>query len=102
MAQITLELQNELATKMNNFVKSFGSKELLFGSFIEFHAKKLKREISSMQEDLNKYEQKYNMNSSIFFEQFENGKIDDNKDFTLWSGIYEMQLDSKQKLHNLI
>jgi hypothetical protein len=102
MTQITLELQNEIAAKMNNLVQFFGSKELMFSSFIEFHAKKLKREIASMQEDLDKYEQNYKMKSSDFFEQFENGELNDSQDFTLWSGIYEMQLDCKQKLQKLL
>ncbi|RLD68728.1 MAG: hypothetical protein DRI95_02150 [Bacteroidetes bacterium] len=102
MTQITLELQNEIAAKMNNLVQFFGSKELLFSSFIEFHTKKLKREIASMQEDLDKYEQNYKMNSSEFFNQFEKGKLEDSKDFILWSGIYEMQLSCKQKLQKLL
>ena len=83
MTQVTLELQNEIAAKMNNLVRFFGSKELMFSSFIEFHTKKLKREIASMQEDLNKYEQNYKMKSSVFFKQSENGKLDDSQDFTL-------------------
>lgn len=102
MTQITLELQNEIAAKMNNLVQFFGSNELLFSSFIEFHAKKLKREIASMQEDLDKYEQQYKLKSLDFFEQFEQGKLEDSEDFVLWSGIYEMQLDSKQKLQKLL
>ncbi len=102
MTQITFELQNEIAAKMDNLVHFFGSKELMFSSFIEFHAKKLKREIASMQEDLDKYELSYKMKSADFFEQFEKGKLDDTKDFILWSGIYEMQLDCKQKLQKLL
>jgi len=102
MTQITLELKNEIAAKMNNLVQFFGSTELMFSSFIEFHAKKLKREIISMQVDLDKYEQQYKLKSSEFFEQFEKGKLEDTQDFILWSGIYEMQLDCKQKLQKLL
>ena len=102
MTQITLELQNEIASKMNDLVQFFGSKELLFSSFIEFHAKKLKREIANMQIDLDNYEKQYKLKSIDFFEKFEKGKLDDNKDFILWSGIFEMQLDCKQKLQKLL
>ena len=55
-----------------------------------------------MQNDLNKYEAQYNLKSSDFFEQFEAGKLGDDKDFMLWAGIYEMQLDCKQKLQKLL
>ena len=56
----------------------------------------MKNEIASMQDDLNKYEKQYNMNSSVFFEQFETGKLEDKKNI-LWFGIYEIQLNSNQK-----
>ena len=42
------------------------------------------------------------MPSAVLFEQFENGKLEDTKDFIIWSGIYEMQLNSKQKLEQLV
>lgn len=102
MAQVTIELENHLAEKLNKLVSFFGDKETLFASFIEYHKKKAQREISRMQQDLDKFEEKYKMSSTIFFEQFESGKLDDSQDFILWSGIYEMQLASKQKLQELI
>ena len=102
MTQVIIELQSHVASRLNNLVQFFGSKELLFDKFIEYHTKKLKREIARMQEDLDKYEKQYNMKSAVFFKQFEAGKLGDSKDFILWSGIYEMQLDSKQKLQKLL
>ncbi|MDX2249159.1 MAG: hypothetical protein SF052_20395 [Bacteroidia bacterium] len=102
MAQVTIELENHLAEKLNKLVSFFGDKETLFASFIEYHKKKAEREISRMQQDLDKFEEKYKMSSPIFFEQFESGKLNDSHDFILWSGIYEMQLARKQKLQELI
>ncbi|HBX51099.1 MAG: hypothetical protein A2275_12595 [Bacteroidetes bacterium RIFOXYA12_FULL_35_11] len=102
MQTVTFELQSNIANRMNKFIQLFGSKEVMFDKFIEYYIKKLKREIALMQIDLNKYEQKYNMLSSKFYKQFENGQLGDNKDFILWSGIYEMQLSCKQKLQKLI
>lgn len=48
--------------------------------------------------DLNIFEQKYKMKSSEFFEKFENGELGDDKDYIIWSGIYELQLDCQHKL----
>ena len=36
------------------------------------------------------------MKTDKFYEQFDNGELGDFKDYMLWSGIYEFQLDSKQ------
>ncbi|MBI5219899.1 MAG: hypothetical protein HY958_13310 [Bacteroidia bacterium] len=102
MQTVTFELQSNIANRIDTFIQLFGSKEVMFDKFIEYHIKKLKREIAHMQIDLNKYELKYNMSSSKFYKQFENGQMGDNKDFVLWSGIYEMQLSCKQKLQKLI
>ena len=49
-----------------------------------------------------KFEEKHNMKSTEFYKKFENGELGDSKDFVIWSGIYELQLDSKQKLSKLI
>jgi len=60
--------------------------------------KKLKSEIAQMQIDLNKYEQQFNLSSSKFYEQFESGQVGDDKDFVLWSRIYEMRMNCRHKL----
>lgn len=42
MSQIILDLNPETANKLNNYIKLFGSDDLLFEKFIEFYRKKLK------------------------------------------------------------
>lgn len=102
MTQITLELQNDVATKFNNLLQLFDTKELLFEKFIEYHIKKLKREIAAMQDDLDKYEKLYDKKSEDFYQEFDAGKLGDDEDYMIWSGIYEMQLNCKQKLKKLL
>lgn len=101
MRQVTLELNNYIADKFDKYIKLFGSNELMFDKFIDYHINRLKREISRMQASLDKYEKKYNMKTEQFYKQFDKGEIGDDKDYMLWAGIYEMQLDSKQKLAEL-
>lgn len=102
MAQIVLELQPQIADKFNTYIKLFGNKELMFDRFIDYHISRLKREIARMQSVLNKYEIKYNMKSEEFYKFFDRGKFGDKKDYMLWAGIYELQLDSKQKLEKFV
>jgi hypothetical protein len=102
MSHVTIDINSNLASKLNQFIQSFGSKELMFEKFIEFHRNRLKREIAAMRIDLKAYEQKHGMNSNEFFEKFENGDLnDDSTDFILWSGIYQMYEQSKSKLDKL-
>ena len=101
METISFEIKTSLANKINNYIKLFGNKDLFFDKFIEFEINQLKKEIAQMQLDLNFYEKKYNLNSKEFFEKFENGDLGDDKNFILWSGIYEMQQNCKHKLEQL-
>ncbi len=55
-------------------------------------------EIERMQFALQKYETKYNMTSKEFYRKLENGEVGDDRDFVMWSGIYELLLDSKKQL----
>ncbi len=101
MAQIILDLKSPIANKFEKYIELFGSQELMFDKFIDYHINRLKREIARMQDTLNKYEAQYNMKSKEFYQQFDNGELGDKKDYMLWAGIYELQLDSKQKLSKL-
>ena len=101
MRQVALELQNNIAEKFDMYVKLFGSNELMFDKFLNYHVNRLKREISRMQTSLKKYEEKYDMSTNQFYKLFEKGEIGDDKDYMLWAGIYELQMDSKQKLTQL-
>jgi len=101
MQQITIELQENTANKFNSYIKLFGTKDIMFNKFISFHINRLKREISRMQTELDKYEKKYDMKTSDFYNVFDAGKMGDKKDFMLWAGIYELQKDSKIKLNEI-
>lgn len=102
MQSITINLESNLAKKFQTYVKLFGTEELMFDKFILFHINRLKREILRMQKELDKYEQKYQVTSKKFHKDFEQGKFDDQKDYMLWAGIYELQIDSKNKLAELV
>jgi hypothetical protein len=101
MAQITIELDESLAGKLDSLIRFFGSTDKMFDKFLEYHRKNAQREVARIQADLDLYEQKYDMSSESFYKAFENGDLDDSKDYMLWSGIYEMQLASRKRLSEL-
>ncbi len=102
MQTITIELQPKLANRLDTYIQLFGSKELLFDKFFEYHIKKIKREIARMQFELDKYENKYKLKTNDFYKKFEKGELGDENDYMMWAGIYELQLDSKNKLSKIL
>jgi hypothetical protein len=41
--------------------------------------------------NLKRFERKYKKESSIFFEEFKEGRLGDNMDFIEWSSLYQMR-----------
>jgi hypothetical protein len=75
----------------------YKNKIILVDEFYDYHINRLKREIARMQFSLNKYEEKYKMRSDDFYKRIENGELGDEKDYVMWSGIYELLSDSKKQ-----
>ncbi len=101
MEQVVLTLQANHVEKMQTLLKVMGNNDLFVDNFFDFHLNRLKREILRMQNALTKYEIKYQMKSDEFYKRIENGELGDDKDFVMWSGIYELLLDSKKQLAEL-
>jgi hypothetical protein len=102
MSQVILNVDPSIAQKIDNIIHSFGSEEILVEKFIEFHQNKLKREIASLKNELALFETKFQMESSLFYSKFEAGQLGDDEDFMVWSGVYEMYLESQSKLEKLL
>lgn len=102
MQQVTIDLQSRTAKKFDKFVKLFGSKELFFDKFMDYHINRIKREISRMKTDLIGFENEYNLTSEKFYQLFTEGKLDDKNDYIKWAGIYELLRDSEKKLEEIL
>jgi len=102
MGELVLKLNKPYVGKMQKLLKVIGNNDLFVDKFWEYHINRLKREIVRMQLSLEKYEKKYGMKTDVFYKLFDNGELGDDKDYMLWAGIYEFQMDSKQKLSQLI
>ena len=101
MKQITLNLEKDIAEKLNSYIQIFGNDNLFVDKFMDFQKRRLKKEIALMKIDLINFEKKYNKKSEVFYSEFQEGNAGDSEDFLLWSGIFEMYLDSKNKLSTL-
>ncbi len=102
METITLALNHTKVNKMQTLLNVIGNNDLFVDSYFDYHTNRLKREIAQMKSALEKYEIKYQMQSAEFYTLMEKGELGDDKDFVIWSGIYEFLLDSKKQLTQLI
>ncbi|MFM5982441.1 MAG: hypothetical protein ACKO9I_18280 [Sphaerospermopsis kisseleviana] len=51
--------------------------------------------------DIEKFEQKYQLNCEQFEEQFNSGRLGDEMDFFEWFGLCELRKDILKKIHKL-
>ncbi len=101
MLNLDFVLQPETEQKMKRILDQYPDKEVFFQDIIKNQINELKNGIHNIEIDLREFEQKYRLSSEEFYRQFKNGELDDQEDFMLWSGIYEMQLQNKKKLVEL-
>lgn len=53
------------------------------------------------EQDLRKFESRYNMQSPMFYQQFEAGELGDSMDLFEWAGLFELYQDLINKIHRL-
>ena len=76
--------------------------ELLVKNIFDYQTGELKKEILNLELDLKSYEKKYNLSTEEFYIRYADGEYDDNTDYMIWAGIYEMSKRSKKKLKELL
>jgi hypothetical protein len=101
MLNLDFTLQPETEQKMKRILDQYPDKEVFFQDIIKNQINELKNGIHNIEIDLREFEQRYQLSSENFYHKFKNGKLDDQEDFMLWSGIYEMRLQNQKKLVEL-
>ncbi len=102
MANFNLELKPKTGKKLSAILKRYSNKEKFFDDVIKYEISELKKGIINTKIELKNFEKKYNFSTEEFYQRFEKGKLQDEDDFMIWSGIYEMYLRNKSKLAELI
>ena len=98
MQQVTSSLEADLAAKFQQLIQLFGSEDLLFRNFLNFHRNKIRRAIRVLQADLEEYEKQYGQSSEAFYATYKNGKAGDSEDTMIWAGLYERKLEQEHLL----
>ncbi len=94
-------LQPKTERKLLNILGHYQTPEKFIEEVISSQIQELKRAIFNLQHELSLFEQKYKLLSIDFYEQYQQGILDDQEDFMLWAGSYELFLENQQRLAEL-
>ncbi len=56
--------------------------------------------LHDLSRDLFTFENRFNMNSDVFYARFMRGEMGDDMPFIEWAGCYEIYIEAKQKVNN--
>lgn len=98
---MNITLQPKTERKLLNILAHYQTPEKFIEEVISSQIQELKRAIFNLQHELGLFEQKYKLLSIDFYEQYQQGILNDQEDFMLWAGSYELFLENQQRLVEL-
>ena len=102
MLNLNLHIEPKTQERLKKILDYSSDQETFAQNIIAWQIAELKKGILNIRIDIKQFEKKYAMDTKLFYEKFESGKMGDEDDYMIWSGIYEMQLNCKQKLQKLL
>lgn len=73
----------------------------VLGKLLQFKLEDERRRLAEYARDLRAFEEQYEMDSAEMNEKFESGELGDAMDFFEWSGLYEIYLYLRDKIHRI-
>lgn len=101
MVNIQLQLQPEMEERLRKILAQYPDQDVFAQNIIAYQITELKRAILNIRLDLHQFEQKYQLETEEFYQQFQTGSLEDTEDFMIWAGIYEMFQENSRKLEEL-
>ncbi len=75
--------------------------ERVLGKLLDVALSRHRLRLERYKHDLREFEQRYGMESSSFYQRFENGALGDAMDFFEWAGLYELRHDLLEKIRRI-
>jgi hypothetical protein len=101
MLDFQFSVQPQTEQRLKKILNSIQDTESFARSIISYQISELQKSILNLRLDLDELEQKYQMTSQEFQEKFSQGILEDEADFMVWSGLYEMLCQNQLQLHEL-
>ena len=79
---------------LEKFIQKYGEDVVIsqtINKMLEYKIREYDEEINRLNKELKKFERKYKKESSVFFDEFNKGRLGDDMDFIEWASLYQMR-----------
>lgn len=101
MLNLQLQIQPQTEHRLKRILAFTHDQEVFAQNIIAYQIAELKKGILNIRLDLKQFEEQYQLDSEIFYQQFEEGQLEDSEDYLLWAGLYEMLHKNTARLQEL-
>jgi hypothetical protein len=101
MLNLQLQIQPQTEQRLKRILAFTHDQEVFAQNIIAYQIAELKKGILNIRLDLKQFEEQYQLDSEIFYQQFEEGQLEDSEDYLLWAGLYEMLHKNTARLQEL-
>ena len=75
--------------------------DLVLEKLLDLTRSQQRLRLARYERDLREFEERYSMDSAMFYRRFEAGELGDAMDFCEWAGLYELRQDLLEKSRRL-
>jgi len=101
MLNLQLKLRPETEQRLKRILGYTHDQETFVKNIIAYQIAELKKGNLNIRLDLKQFEEKYQMNTEAFYQNFEQGKLEDSEDYMIWAGLYEILAKNTTRLQEL-
>jgi len=101
MLDFHLSVQPKTEQRLKIILNSVEDKESFAQGIINDQIARLQRSVLNLRLDLKIFEQKYQIKSEQFYQEFSQGILADEEDFMIWAGLCEMLGQNEIQLQKL-
>ena len=101
MLDFQLSVQPQTERRLKKILSQVQNTEAFALNIIAYQVSELQKGILNLRLDLDDFEKKYNMTSPQFHQSFLQGLLEDEADFMIWAGLYEMLCQNQVQLSEL-
>jgi transcriptional regulator of heat shock response len=101
MLNLQLHLQPETEHRLQQIFRWMPDEEIFAQHLIAYQLAELKKAQWNLQLDLRQLENRYQMTTDEFYQQFQTGQLADSEDFLVWAGLVEMLAQTEKHWREL-
>ncbi len=101
MLNLQLDIQADTAHRLKKILSTLQDQEAFAQNIIDYQVSELRKGLLNLRLDLKQFEETYQITSQEFYSRFEAGVYDDQEDYMVWAGLYEMFCDDEKRLQEL-